>query len=352
MAAESRSGRAVPRPRLPPLRALVAFESAARHGSFAQAADELGVTPSAVSHQIQSLEAFLGLALFVRRGGRVSLTGAGHGYRREIDGAFRIIADATTALSPRRREETLVILVSPSFAVRWLQPRLPRFLAGWPAARIRLATSSAGTPLDQENFDVAIAYGRPERSGAVILPLLKEQLTPLCSPGLAEALSLSVVADLGRATLIHSQNLIPWKEFFAAAGVPDLQPTNELWIDRSVMAISAAVDGLGVVLESDILTEGERSERTLIAPFADAKITSVCHFLTVTPSARSRRDAALFIEWLAAEIPAESRAWSGDLVALATGSAGRPLDSVRDRVGQSLAQNPRAALLNTAGRSS
>lgn len=361
MATESHSaGGASParppsRPRLPPLKALVAFESAARHGSFAQAAEELGVTPSAVSHQIQSLESFLRLQLFVRRGGRVTLTSAGQGYCREIDGAFRVIADATLALAPRPREETLTIVVSPSFAVKWLQPRLPAFLAACPDGRIRLSTLTTDASLEAARFDIAIAYGRPEREDLSTLPLLNERVTPLCSPALAQALELRSVTDLSRATLIHSANLIGWQQFFAGVGTPELKPTNELWIDRSAMAISAAVDSLGIVLESDVLTEAERENGTLIAPFAgrEAEIVAIGQYLAIARAARSRRHATRFIEWLAAEIPTANRAWSGDLVASATVRWGDGSPNDRSgNPGQSLPQKPSAALLKTAGRSS
>jgi LysR family transcriptional regulator, glycine cleavage system transcriptional activator len=342
MAPETRSGRAPPRRSLPPLKALLAFESAARHGSFAQAADELRVTPSAVSHQIQSLESFLGLPLFARRGGRVFLTAAGKVYCGEIEGAFRIIADATSAVAPRRREETLTILIGPSFAVKWLQPRLASFLAACPDAQVRLATYAAGAPLESAAFDIAIAYGAVVRPDAVTLPLVSERLTPLCSPALASALALRGIEDLRRATLIHSENLVPWRQFLAAMGVGELRAANELWIDRSVMAISAAVDGLGVILESDILTDAERSEGALVAPFPAAALATVGHHLVVRRGLRARRHAAHFIEWLAGAIPAESRAWAGNLVAAA----------FVDAPAQPLAQNASPALLKTSGRSS
>jgi LysR family glycine cleavage system transcriptional activator len=343
------------RPHLPPLKALLGFESAARHGSFIQAAEELCVTPSAVSHQIQSLESFLRLQLFTRRGGRVTLTSAGQRYYREIDNALRAIADATATLAPRPCEEMLTIVASPSFAVKWLQPRLPAFLAACPDARIRVSTCSADAPIEAAIFDIAITYGRPERADLATLPLLYERLTPMCSPALAQALDLRTIADLRRGTLIHSANLIGWKQFFAGSNTPELRPLNELWIDRSAMAISAAVDSLGIVLESDVLTQTERIHRTLVAPFAapEAEITSVGHYLAIGRTARSGRNAALFIQWLADTIPTANRAWAGDLVDSVTERLGDV--SPADRSGapsQSRAQKPSAALLNTAGRSS
>ena len=116
------------RPRLPPLKALHAFEAACRLGSFAAGAKELGVTPSAISHQVQQLEAFLGTRLFARQAGRAVLTGAGRSYAGEIKTAFAVIRDATLVASPQSQAGHLVIAASPSFAARWLQPRLSGFL--------------------------------------------------------------------------------------------------------------------------------------------------------------------------------------------------------------------------------
>ncbi len=126
------------RPRLPPLKALLAFEAAARHGNFAQGAEELGVTPSAVSHQIQQLEAFLGVPLFQRQAGRAILTSAGRTYAREIEQAIGVISGATALVAPQSQAGHLVIASGPSFAAKWLQPRLPDFLRGHPDVRVRL----------------------------------------------------------------------------------------------------------------------------------------------------------------------------------------------------------------------
>ena len=141
------------RQRLPPLRALLAFEAAARGGSFARAATELNVTPSAISHQIQTIETFLGLKLFRRSAGRVSLTRAGNAYWRRIESALQAIADATAEIAPARETDLVTVLSATSFAAKWLRPRLNDFLGTHPTVRIRLNTSTEPPDFSSGSFD-------------------------------------------------------------------------------------------------------------------------------------------------------------------------------------------------------
>lgn len=292
------------RPRLPPLKALLAFEAASRRGSFAQGAEELGVTPSAVSHQIQQLEAFLGVTLFQRHAGRAVLTNAGRLYAREIEHALGAIADATELVAPQSRSGNLVIACSPSFAEKWLQPRLGEFLKAHPEIRVRLSTISVLQDIDSVRFDIAIAYGSPAAGKRQIEPLLVERLRPFCSPTLSRALSLKTPRDLERATLIHSVNALTWAEYFRRVGVGEVRPVNELWLDRSTMAIDAAVGGLGVVLESEILAAEELSEGRLVAPFRKHAHTveATSYYLVRSSSSRNGPQIAAFEKWLKAAI--------------------------------------------------
>ena len=255
------------RSKLPPLKALVAFEASSRHGSFAQGAEELGVTPSAVSHQILQLEEFLGLQLFQRHAGRAILTNAGRTYAKEIEHAFGVIQGATNLVAPQSQRGHLVVASGPSFAAKWLQPRLHGFLAAHPEVGIRLSTLSGCDEIETGRFDIAISYGRPPDTSKRVAPLLVERLRPLCSPALAAAAELRVPRDLANATLIHSVNALTWTAYLRIVGEDGLRAANELWLDRSTMAIEAAVGGLGVVLESEILAADELRDGRLIAPF-------------------------------------------------------------------------------------
>ncbi len=296
----ARSGRA----RLPPLKALLAFEAASRHASFAKGAEELGVTPSAVSHQIQQLEAFLGVPLFQRQAGRAILTSAGRVYAREIEHAMGVIADATTLVAPQSQAGHLVIAAGPSFAAKWLQRRLPDFLRSHPEIRVRVSALSTADDLDGQRFDIAIAYGPPTTARQHVEPLLVERLKPLCSPALAASIGLQAPQDLARATLIHSVNALTWSEYFRRVGAGEVRPIHELWLDRSTMAIEAAVDGLGVVLESEILAADELRDGRLVAPFGDHvhTVETTSYYLVRSPASRSNPQIAAFEKWLKAAI--------------------------------------------------
>ncbi len=305
---QSSSSPAGLRTRLPPLRALLAFEAAARHATFVQAAAALGVTPSAISHQILQLEEFLGVPLFRRHAGRAALTEAGQIYAKEIKAAFGLIADATTLVAPQSQTGHLVIASSPSFAAKWLQPRLPDFLRTAPEIRVRLSTLSSHDSLDKERCDIAIVYGRPQAAPSQAQPLLTERLRPLCSPGLAASIGLHSPEDLARATLIHSVNALTWAEYLRRVGHGDIRPHNELWLDRSTMAIDAAVAGMGVVLESELLAEPELRDGRLIAPF-DSRAFGVeteSYFLVRPAGFRNGTQVAVFERWLRGALAASN----------------------------------------------
>ncbi len=290
--------------RLPPLRALLAFEAASRQSTFARAATELGVTPSAISHQIQQLEDFLGVQLFRRHAGRALLSDAGQIYAREIKGAFGLIADATSLVAPQSQTGHLVIASSPSFAAKWLQPRLHGFLCANQRVRVRLSTLSAQDDLDRDRCDIAIVYGARPDTRNHAEPLLVERLRPLCSPGLAASLDLRSPADLSRATLIHSANALTWPEYLRRIGSSAVRPNNELWLDRSTIAIDAAVAGLGVVLESELLAEQELHDGRLVAPFGSNEfaIDTESYYLVRPAGFRNGTQVAAFEKWLRATI--------------------------------------------------
>ncbi len=296
------------RGRLPPLRALLAFEAAARLGSFAMAASELRVTPSAISHQIQALETFLALRLFRRNAGRASLTRAGNDYWRRIEAALKAIGDATAEIAPARSAETVTVLSAPSFAAKWLRPRLNEFLERHPLLRMRLMTATE-PPDAAAQWDVAICYGRPTAPGLTVLPLASEIMMPLCSPDLARRLRLRRPDDLARATLVHSSNLTSWADWLRQAGAGAVKPDAGIWFDRSSMAIEAAVEGAGVILESNLLTLEERKAGSLVAPFASGPRPQIASYFLAYSAARANQHASrLFIDWIRTALPRASRA--------------------------------------------
>ncbi|UPK32291.1 LysR family transcriptional regulator [Bradyrhizobium sp. 186] len=279
---------------MPPLRALSAFEAASRHGSFSRAAEELGVTPSAISHHIHKLEDFLGVRVFSRHAGRAVLTNAGRLYASEIERAFGTIMGATRLVAPQSQRDHLFIASGPSFAAKWLQPRI-------------LSTIADLRDLETIRFDLAIAYGRPPVvNGRQIEPLLAERLRPLCSPQLIEQLGLREPGDLARATLIHSSNALTWTDYLRKVVGSTIKARHELWFDRSTMAIDAAVEGLGVVLESEILAADELENGTLVAPFRhpEFEVETVSYYLVRSAETKGRSHVGAFEAWLRAKITA------------------------------------------------
>ena len=291
------------RARLPPLKSLLAFEAAARLGSFTLGAQEVGITTSAVSHHIQQLEEFLGVPLFQRHAGRAVLTVAGRTYSRELEQAFGAIASATSLIAPQPQRGHLGIAVPNSFSVKWLQPRLEKFLKANPHFRVRLVTLHTHE-LDANRYDVAIAHGPQAPGLKLVEPLLIERLRPLCSPQLASEFDLQRPTDLAKVTLIHSNNPVNWVDYFRRIGSPNLQPAHDLWLDRSAMAVEAAVRGLGVILESEIIAEEELREGRLIEPFSDPKlhVENISYYLIRSLSLRNATEVAVFEKWLRAEI--------------------------------------------------
>lgn len=288
-----------PRSRLPPLKALLAFEAASRQGSFAQGAAELAVTPSAVSHHIQQLEEFLGVQLFQRHAGRAILTNAGRTYAKEIERAFSAISDATNLAAPQSQRGYLVILAGSSFAAKWLQPRLPDFLRANPGVKVRISPLTGHEDLEASWFDIAIPFWYP-RASRQIEPLLIERLRPLCSPALAAEAGLRTPQDLCRATLIHSANPLTWMEYLRIVGQGALHPSNELWLDRSMMAIEAAVNGLGVVLESEILAGQELRDGRLLAPFGEEgfSVEATTYYVVRSTGFKNAGLIVAFEKWL------------------------------------------------------
>jgi LysR family glycine cleavage system transcriptional activator len=291
------------RARLPPLKSLVAFEAAARHGSFTHGALEIGITPSAVSHHIQQLEDYLGVPLFQRHAGRAALTVAGKTYAQELEQAFETITNATTLIAPQSRGGNLTIAVANSFSTKWLQPRFESFLKANPHFKVRLATLHTHE-LEANRYDIAIAHGSQPPGLRLAEPLLVERIRPLCNPQLAKELNLRHPKDLARATLIHSNTPLNWVEYFRRVGAADVHSVKDLWLDRSAMAIEVAAGGIGVVLESELLAEAELRDGRLVAPFPDPMfhVEIISYFLIRSSGLRNATEAAIFEKWLRAEI--------------------------------------------------
>lgn len=291
---------------LPPLGSLLAFHAASHHGSFAGGAEELRVTPSAISHHIQKLEEFLGVKLFERDAGRTSLTSAGALYAREVERAFDVLGGATRLVSPRAQPVQLLIAAGPSFAARWLQPRLPQFLRAHATARVRLSTLCYRDDIEADRFDIAIVYGRPTSNARLIEPLVTERLRPMCSPELAARIASP--ADLATVPLIHSVNMLTWPDYLQRIGWAGLQGASDLWLDQSDMAIEAALQSTGVILESRTLAAAELDSGRLVTLFDDHHSFDLTTYYLVKARKQRRSDQVnAFERWLKAAVAEDMR---------------------------------------------
>jgi LysR family glycine cleavage system transcriptional activator len=296
-----------------PLSALRAFEAAARTGSFRTAAEDLSLTPSAVSHAIRGLEQTLGAALFLREGRSVRLTGDGRTLMRHVErgfGELQLGIGSVSAQAPR----LLRVHSAPSFAAQWLLPRLRRLLKEVEGLELRLA---AGTDyvrfLPSDEYDIDIVYGMPSpdlygtamHQNLIVLPLGTEVITPLCAPGLAT--EIRTPRDLLRQTLIESEaKKVRWPAWFAANGHIAPQPRG-LRFDRSFLSLSAAADELGVALESTRLAERELASGRLVQPLRNKceDVVYTGHWLVFPRPMRYSQPLVLFVGWLAAELGIE-----------------------------------------------
>lgn len=286
----------------PNFASLRAFEAAARLESFAAAAEELHQTPSAISHQIRNLESLFGTALFVRHSRHVELTEAGARLSVRLTAALNAIEGACAELMPDPGALNLSVHCSPSFASKWLGPRMSVLMKGDAPLSIRL-TSNA-TPIDlgrHEEIDIAITYGPPpERQGITVEPLGEETVVPMAAPALGGEAALSV-AQLARLPLIDSQlSPIRWPEWFRGHGRELPRGVIGPSFDRGALVISAAVDGLGVALESVRFAEDELASGKLrVLQGEDFQpIQRRIHFLCYRAAQRDSLKVRRFREWL------------------------------------------------------
>lgn len=289
---------------LPPLKALQAFEAAARRLSFAEAARELNVTPSLISHQVRALERHLGVALFLRLHRKVELTDIGARYAAEVADAFGTLEQATRAVARTGKADILSIHSVPSFATQWLMPRLARFSAQNLDLDVRLTASADPVDLTGGAADVHIHYGRSfPGPGVRVQPFPPETIVPLCAPALLGPEGTLQPADLRRLPVIHSEaNLLSWRDWLELMGIDGVDLSRGLRFDRSFMSISAAVDGLGLCLESRLLVEKELETGKLVIPFLPQGPQMRCHSLLYVGSRARFSRIRRFHDWLWAEL--------------------------------------------------
>ena len=235
--------------KIPPLTALRSFEAAARYGNFSQAAEELCVTQSAVSHQIRQLEAWFGFELFVRNGRRISLSERGAELATSLTEAFGDIARTCRRIGKADENPVLTVAAIPSVATCWLMPKLSDFWAAHPDIRIKLVYAIHGMPIDFQDVDIAIAYGEGDWTGVAATRFLAGAASPVCSQAyLEEHGPFDDPHALIDVDLLHEQNRRAWENWFHNADVEtDALPPGPVFEDFNLLR-SAALAGHGVAL--------------------------------------------------------------------------------------------------------
>ncbi len=290
--------------RLPPLTALRAFEAAARHMSFANAAAELNVTPAALSFQIKSIEEHLGQPLFRRLNRAVELTEAGRVLLPGSSEGFQALAQAWRAARRVGETNTLTVTAGPAFTAKWLAPRLFKFAQAHPNIELRFSASLRIMDFDRDEIDLAIRFGRGQDDGLYSRPVLKEWLTPMMPPAMAER--VKTPEDLRTVTLLHQDEAsfdVPppgWAVWFHEAGLGDA-PKGGARFSQPDHAIDAAISGAGVALARFSLAAGALQAGSLVTPFKLALAIEE-HYRLVCPLGAERRpQVKAFMDWVAAE---------------------------------------------------
>lgn len=289
---------------------LRAFEAAARLQSFSAAAQELHLTPSAISHQVRELEELFGRALFVRGHRRIDPTPEG---RRLAESLTRVLDSleaccSEVGLSPAG--QVLSLYAAPSFAAKWLGPRLPDFMGAHPDITIRLTSGAEALDLRQaRELDVLITYGQAlQRPGVEVIALGKERIVPLCSPALQRK-GRPWRELIGELTLIDSQlSQVTWQDWFALNGLPlPMRPRPSF--DRAALSIAAAVDGMGVALESTRLAERELLRGDLVEVGAKEfkQLARETHFLSWRSKDKNLERVNKFRNWLSVQLSGAGR---------------------------------------------
>lgn len=295
----------IPLRRLPPLNALRAFEAAARHLSVTDAAKELAVTSGAVSQQIRLLEEHTGGALFNRDGRNVALTDLGAELYPILRGGFEQLQRAADLVYRPAGRRLLTIAAPPSFAAKWLAPRLSRFTAAHPEIEVWISADAQTSDLSGGRVDAVIRYGRGAYPDLKAEHLLAADVLPICSPALLSGEAPpKTPEDLLRQTLIHTrpsdleEPYPDWPQWFAARGIADIETGAGVRVDDCAIAIETAAYGRGVALAPRAFVAGDLARGRLAIPFADGLLKTELAYYLVTRKSNLSESVRKFVRWL------------------------------------------------------
>ena len=296
--------------RLPPLKAVRAFEAAARRGSFNEAAAELFVTPSAISHQVKALEEFLGVSLFRRARRQVQLTISGERYLGSVSHAFDEIDLATRRLLASSGSGAVNISVAPAFLTRWLVPRVREFQDRHPDIELRLSPNNGEIDFTWSDIDMAVYFGDGNWSGLEVYFLREVVLVPVCSPAFAASNPGMIrPEDLSRHTLIDvSTRPAEWDEFLGSFDVTRQKRGKRLSVSSTSLALGAAMENLGIALADRQLVAREVLYGRLVTPLNISMVNHLGYHLVYHKDRQLTKQMRAFLDWVLEEIADERTA--------------------------------------------
>ena len=282
---------------LPPLNALRAFESVSRHVNITRAADELFVSPSAISHMIRRLEDSLGVKLIERSGRNIVLSEAGKDFAPALQEIFHSLAGAVNRIRESVDESIVVISLRPYFAAKWLAPRLSHFSAAHPDVQLHLRHSNENVDFLFSDVDFSIEWSDGKRQGVIQHRLVAGELTPVWSPVLCPRNAIRKAEDLLKFPLLRETDRDSWKQWFGLQGCILPEKVHSIYIDDSNVRYQAALNGQGVELGCRSLMASDVEEKKLLAPF-DTSIDDMSYYLIQRPKGVFNKAANIFRDWL------------------------------------------------------
>ncbi len=289
--------------RLPPLNALKAFESAARHLSFTKAADELFVTQAAISHQVKTLENYLSIRLFHRKNRSLLLTEEGLSYFQDLRNIFANMQEATDRVLALNEKGAITVATPPSFASHWLVPRIHLFSQKYSDIDVRIKAVDQDEGFLDETVDIAIYYGNGNWRGVDVTKLTTGFLTPMCSPMLSRGSKpLLNLSDLNQHTLLHDNSRLGWKNWLNALNVDDVEFNKGPIFSHTMMVLQAASMGQGIALADSILAEPDLDSGRLICPFEERIESKNSYYVVCKPEQLDRNKIQVFRQWALSQV--------------------------------------------------
>lgn len=285
--------------RLPPLNSIKCFEAAGRLLSFTDAAKELNVTQAAISHQIKIIEEYLGVPLFIRHPRRLTLTEQGKVLLPNIVKAFDRLSIAIESVSQEQSSNMVNVRLAPSFAAKWLSPRLKYFWLQYPEIDLSLYHAHSPVDFEREEFDLAVTYGRGKWSNVISEQLLSLDFFPVCSPAFMENdKPLSKIDNLRYYSFLHDANYECWADWLVLAGANDIVSNQGTIIDDTNVLIQAAIDGQGVALGSTTFVEDHLKSGRLVKPFDVTLRNDFAYYVVSTEQKLLNPAVRAFKDWL------------------------------------------------------